>query len=197
MMHMRGWMVLASGLALGACQIKHPSCDPYQGEKQFTGITMLTKEMASKATPCVKQPVPTSYCYKVQSDVLCYRDPRAVWEGRLIGRQPTTRADMNSRDPADFGTSEVDVAPVAPVSAAPFVPPTMMQQRPNAGPAMNSNGAAAEAARLYVSSPAPVAPSTVPSYGNSASFGGSSVIGGSATRASTASSGPRVLMPNP
>lgn len=35
-------------------------------------------------------PVPDSYCYRTQGDVLCYRAPMPGWETRLIGYQGTT-----------------------------------------------------------------------------------------------------------
>lgn len=35
------------------------------------------------------RPVPTTYCYKAQTDVLCYRQPMPGWEHRLVGYQGT------------------------------------------------------------------------------------------------------------
>src|SRR5690606_10093232 len=41
--------------------------------------------------PEVKPPhaIASSYCYKAQSDVMCYRQPMPGWEHRLIGYQGT------------------------------------------------------------------------------------------------------------
>src|SRR5690606_1557085 len=33
--------------------------------------------------------VPTSYCYTVMQDIVCYRQPMPCWEGRLVGYQGT------------------------------------------------------------------------------------------------------------
>jgi hypothetical protein len=37
-------------------------------------------------------PVPDSYCYRTQTDVLCYRAPMPGWEHRLVGYQGTNAA---------------------------------------------------------------------------------------------------------
>lgn len=34
-------------------------------------------------------PVASSYCYRAQTDVLCYRQPMPGWEGRLVAYQGT------------------------------------------------------------------------------------------------------------
>lgn len=34
-------------------------------------------------------PVASTYCYKAQTDVLCYRQPMPGWEGRLVAYQGT------------------------------------------------------------------------------------------------------------
>lgn len=34
------------------------------------------------------RPVAPAYCYKLQTDTLCYRNPQAGMEGRLVGQQP-------------------------------------------------------------------------------------------------------------
>lgn len=35
------------------------------------------------------QTIPSSYCYKAQGDVMCYRSPMPGWEHRLVGYQGT------------------------------------------------------------------------------------------------------------
>lgn len=35
------------------------------------------------------QPVPATYCYRAQGDVLCYGEPMPGWEHRLVGYQGT------------------------------------------------------------------------------------------------------------
>ena len=33
----------------------------------------------------------STFCYKVQSDILCYKEPRSGWENRMVGYQEPLR----------------------------------------------------------------------------------------------------------
>ena len=163
-------------LNLGACTT--------QDSINATGTSLKRIFVVEPKKPFRPHPVAEAYCYRTQTDILCYREPRKGMEVQYVARQPT---------------ESVGVA----LGANDKVPPSVEEIHrglPDDGfpPGRVTTGTAAEAARNY-----PVTP-----FGRSASFNssstnqsvitssnGSSYVTSASTSVAT-TKGPRVLMPN-
>jgi hypothetical protein len=44
----------------------------------------------------------STFCYKVQTDILCYEQPRAGWENRLVGYQEPMRQRQNQSQSVSY-----------------------------------------------------------------------------------------------
>ncbi len=112
--------------------------------------------------------VAPAYCYRLQTDVLCYRRPQAGMEDRLVGQQPL--AATLGWVPTDADGRPSETTPVARIESG------------------GTRSTAQEAAAAYVSGYSPVSNNTLHGPGTP---------GRASSAPSRVSSGPRVLMPNP
>ncbi len=97
-----------------------------------------------------KQLTPTSYCYKVLQDILCYREQMLGWENRLVGYQganadPAIPAQMRSlalREENKSALPEKKVADLKPVFVStPVDPKESKTTDPNATNNINIDSA--------------------------------------------------------
>lgn len=70
----------------------------------------------------------STFCYKVQTDILCYDHPRQGWEDRMIGYQEPRRRVQKQAEQQRFGYHNSTSAIAAPIAThqqiqqAPLVP---------------------------------------------------------------------------
>jgi hypothetical protein len=87
-------MVLC-GVLLAACQQKTGNLSQRMGFSSVTPQPVLMEGSAyypyPEITPDKHYKSESSFCYKVQTDILCYDAPRAGWEDRLVGYQEPRR----------------------------------------------------------------------------------------------------------
>jgi hypothetical protein len=149
-----------------------------------TGASLKRIFTVEPKKPYRPHAVAEAYCYRMQSDILCYRRPQPGKEVQFVGRQP------------------VENVGVAVSSGTPQVAPSIEDihgtlQDDGYPPAVHNFGTAAEAAGNYPTHRYALQPSFANSQQQTqlSSASGSSVSSLNAS-ASTRSSGPRVLMPN-